>query len=115
MRHFGLRTKLFLAFGIVLLPMLLMLIVTFRTNLAWRESLILEDQHLTADAVAVQVDETFDAAIGFAWAIANDPLTQTLDPSRLDSHLKQLMERHPFYQEINIFDAQGINRGYGHL
>src|SRR5688572_9684026 len=111
MRRFGLRVKLFLAFGIVLLPVLVLLIINFRTNLDWRESLILEDQRLTAEAVAVQVDEAFNAAIGFAWAVANDPLTQTLDPNQLDAHLKQLMERHPIYQEINVFDAQGVNRG----
>ncbi|HVK56127.1 MAG TPA: histidine kinase dimerization/phospho-acceptor domain-containing protein, partial [Burkholderiales bacterium] len=115
MQRFGLRTKLFLAFGIVLLPVIVLLIINFRTNQGWRESLVLEGQRLAAEAVAVQVDGAFDAAIGFGWAVANDPLIQSMDSNRLDPHLKQLMERHPFYQEISVFDAQGVNRGYGHL
>jgi len=114
-RRFGLRGKLFTAFAIVLLPMLALLLVGFRTNLALREELILDDQRLTAEAVAVQVDSAFDAAIGLGWAVANDPLTQTLEPARLDAHLRRLIERYPFYQAISVFDAKGLNRGYGHL
>jgi PAS domain S-box-containing protein len=115
MGRFGLRTKLFLAFGLVLLPVLVLLIMGFRASVARQEALILEDQRLTAEAVAIQVDGAFDASIGLGWAVANDPLTQTLDPQRLDIHLRQLIERYPFYEEISVFDAHGINRGYGHL
>ncbi|MEN3364628.1 MAG: hypothetical protein V7606_1902 [Burkholderiales bacterium] len=115
MRRFGLRAKLFLAFGIVLLPVLILLLLGFRSNLASRESLILEDQRLTAEAVAVQIDGGFDASLGIAWAVANDPLVQTLDAQRLDRHLMQLIERYPVYQQINVFDATGLNRGFGNL
>jgi PAS domain S-box-containing protein len=115
MKWFGLRGKLFLSFGIVLLPVLLLLLVDFRQNLASREKLILDDQRLTADAVAAQVDGAFDAAMGLAWAVANDPLTRTFDSTALDAHLEQLLERHPLYQAIGVFDAAGRNRGHGHL
>jgi PAS domain S-box-containing protein len=115
MPRFSLLVKLLLAFGIVLLPVLALLITGFQSNLAWRETTILESQQLTAEAVAVQVDGAFDSAIGLAWAIANDPLTQTLDQNRLDPHLKQLMERYPLYHAIGVFDVHGVNRGYGHL
>jgi PAS domain S-box-containing protein len=115
MRPFGLRLKLFLAFGIVLLPVLVLLLMGFRSNLASRESLILEDQRLTAEAVAIQIDGVFDASLGLAWAVANDPLIQTLDAQRIDLHLKQLIERYPFYQQISVFDAHGVNHGFAHL
>jgi len=115
MPRFGLRVKLFIAFGIVLLPVLVLLIMGFQANLAWRESLILDDQRLTAEAVAVQVDGAFDASIGMGWAVANDPLTQTFDSKLLDSHLKQLMARYPFYHAIHVFDSKGMNHGFGHL
>jgi PAS domain S-box-containing protein len=115
MRRIGLRSKLFLAFGIVLLPVLALLLMGFRSNLASRQALILEDQRLTAEALAIQIDSVFDASLGLAWAVANDPLIQTLDAQRIDPHLKQLIERYPYYQQINIFDAQGVNRGFGDL
>ncbi|MEN3296209.1 MAG: hypothetical protein V7642_5462 [Burkholderiales bacterium] len=115
MRRFGLRIKLFLAFGIVLLPVLVLLLMGFRSNLASRESLILEDQRLTAEAVAIQIDGVFDASLGVAWAVANDPLVQTLDSERIDLHLKRLIERYPFYQQISVFDAQGVNHGFGQV
>ena len=115
MRHLNLRAKLLIAFGIVLLPVLVLVVMGFRANLAARAALILEDQRLTAQAVALQVDSAFDAALGLGWAVANDPTTQTLDPKRLDAHLKQLLQRYPLYHAISVFDARGNNLGYGHL
>ncbi len=111
----GFRAKLLLAFAIVLLPILALLFVNFQASLESERDSTLGDQQLTAQAVAVQVDEAFDAAVGIGWAVANDPLVKTMDPARLDPHLQRLAAQHPMYDAINVFDAQGSNRGWGQL
>ncbi|MHA3775378.1 PAS domain S-box protein [Verrucomicrobiota bacterium sgz303538] len=111
--HASFRTKLALAFAVALLPVLVLMVWGFGTDVRKSEVRILDDEQLAADAIAVQVEETFDAALGVAWAVANDPLSQTLDPERLDAHLKRLGGRHPAFETIAIFDANGLNRGWG--
>ena len=115
MLRLSLRTKLLLAFAVVLLPVLGLLLVNFQSDRQARRENVLDDQTLTAQAVAVQIDEAFDAAVGVGWAVANDPLAQTMDPAVLDPHLQLLVARHPLYDAINVFDARGLNRGWGQL
>jgi PAS domain S-box-containing protein len=110
-----LGVKLLGAFALVLLPVLITLVFGFLDRLASRQQSILDDQALTAQAVAVQVDEVFDAAIGVGWAVSIDPLVQTMDPQVLDEHLLALVARHPVYWTIAVFDANGENRGWGNL
>jgi PAS domain S-box-containing protein len=112
MSRLHLHAKLLVAFVIVLLPVLGLLSVDFLADLRRTRESILHVQFLTAQAAAVQVSETFDAAISFGWAVSKDPLLQTLDPRVLDSHLKQLTERSPLYDSVSVFDANGINRGW---
>lgn len=111
----SLRIKLLLALVVVLVPVLALLLAAFRGDVQQSEQTTLDAQLLTAQAVAVQVDEAFDAAIGVGWAVANDPLSQTMDPTLLDPHLKALVRVNPVYDSINIFDVGGINRGWGNL
>jgi PAS domain S-box-containing protein len=68
---------------------------------------------MTARSVAVQIADTFDGAIGFGWAVAQDPLMQTLDPRVLDSHLQEMVRHRPLYDSIAVYDANGVNRGWG--
>lgn len=109
----SLRGKLLGAFLAVLLPVLALLLANYENRQSSQVEASLNDQLLTAQAVAIQVDEAFDAAVGVGWAVANDPLLQTMDPSLLDPHLSDLVARHQTYDAINVFDAQGINRGWG--
>ncbi len=74
---------------------------------------MLQAQLLTAQAVSLQVDQAFDAAIGLGWAVAQDPLVQSMEPERLDRHLSMLKQHYPQYDAINVFDAEGVNRGWG--
>lgn len=112
MPRLHIHAKLLVAFGIVLLPVLGLLVVDFFADLRRTRENILDAQYMTAQAVAIQASETFDAAISFGWAVSKDPLLQTLDPRQLDSHLKALAERSPLYDSIAVFDATGLNRGW---
>ena len=115
MPRLSVRSKQLAAFAVILLPVLVLLLVSFQASLARREEYVLEEQLLTAQAIAIQVDQTFDAAIGVGCAVANDRLVQTMDPSQLDPHLQELVRRHPFYHAINVWDAEGVNRGWGNV
>ncbi|HLL00714.1 MAG TPA: cache domain-containing protein [Myxococcaceae bacterium] len=109
--HFHL--KLLLAFLAVLLPVLVLLGVDFMSGLRRTQETILEAHGMTAHAVAVQITDSFDAAIDLGWALANDPVVQSMDSSRLDAHLQRLKEHNPRYDAIGVYDAQGVNRGWG--
>ncbi|MGE5609267.1 MAG: PAS domain S-box protein [Bacillota bacterium] len=110
-----LRTKLILAFAIVLLPVLALLLVGFEAGVKQGIKNTLNAQLMTADAVAVQVDELFAAVKGVGWAVANDPTVQRMDRGQLDAHLRQLLVAHPLYEAIGVFDARGNQRGWGQL
>ncbi|QRN98532.1 PAS domain S-box protein [Archangium violaceum] len=105
--------KLLAAFVLVLLPVLGLLIAGFLSDLRRTQAFILEAQSLTAQSVAVQVSEVFDGAIGLGWAVAQDPMIRALDPGVLDSHLRTMVEHSPLYESIGVYDAQGIQRGWG--
>jgi signal transduction histidine kinase len=107
-----LRAKLLLAFVTVLLPVLVLLWVDFRANLADQEESILGDQLLTAQAIAVQVDEAFDSLCSLGWAVASNPLVHTSDPGLLDARLQQLVLREPQAELIAVYDAEGISRNF---
>ena len=110
----SLRNKILLAFLLALLPVLALLLLSFQDTLSRRQAVALDDQMLTAQAVAIQVDANFDAAVSVGYSVANDPLVQTMDPAILDPHLQALIALNPMYDAINVFDAQGRNRGWGH-
>ena len=105
--------KLLLAFATVLLPVWLLLCADLLADLRSTEGSILEAQDMTARAVAIQVTESFDAALDFGWAVANDPLVRTLDPGHLDAHLQRLNALTSRINSIGVYDATGLNRGWG--
>jgi signal transduction histidine kinase len=107
-----LRSKMLLAFGLVLLPVAMMLWLDFRAGIARQEESILESHELTAQAIALQVDEAFDALISFAWAVANDPTVRSGAPVQVDQQLRTLVGRTPQVALIAVHDADGINRGW---
>ncbi|WP_224247506.1 ATP-binding protein [Hyalangium gracile] len=109
--HF--HAKLLLAFGAVLVPVLALLSADFFSGLRRTQETILEAQGMTAQAVAVQITESFESAIEFGRAVANDPLVHTLDPTRLDAHLQALTRNSALYDAVGVYDAQGLNRGWG--
>jgi signal transduction histidine kinase len=110
----GLFGKLLLAFGLVLLPILAFLVFSFQAGLESQEATLMEDQSLTADAVAIQVETVIENATGLAWAVASMPLVGTLDPALLDPRLKRIASLNPTFDAISVFDAQGNHRGFGH-
>ena len=110
-----LNAKLLGAFLLVLLPMLILLLVGIDDRRRSSEESLVDGLLLTSQAVSLQVDETFDAAISTGWAVANDPLVQTMDPMVLDSHLTTLVSRTPEYWTIAVFNAEGVCRGWGNL
>ncbi len=110
----GLRAKLLLAFAVVLAPVLGMLLWAFHAERESQREAQLDAQLMMARAVGAQVDQAFEAALGVGWAVAQDPVVRSMDPAVLDDHLRRLRARMPLYHAINVFDAQGVNRGWGH-
>ncbi len=111
----SLRAKLFISFGILLGPVLILLLLDFRESREARVKSEVEAHLETAQALAVQIDELLDGGLGIGRAVANDDLVRSMDPARLDPHLRRLVEKVPAYDTINVFDATGLNRGWGHL
>ncbi|HYI02877.1 ATP-binding protein [Hyalangium sp.] len=109
--HF--HAKLLLAFGAVLLPVLALLSADFFQGQRRTQETILASQRMAAQAVAVQISESFESAIEFAQAVANDPLVRSLDPRTLDAHMQRLVQNSSLYDAIGIYDATGLNRGWG--
>ena len=62
--HF--HAKLLLAFGAVLLPVLVLLSADFFQGKQRTQETLLASQRMTAQAVAVQIAESFESAIEFA-------------------------------------------------
>jgi signal transduction histidine kinase len=108
-----LRAKILLAFALVLLPVAILLWVDFRTSVAREDESVLRDHTLTAQAIALQVDEAFDALIGFGWAVANDPTVLTAELSEVDARMHRLVTRAPHVAVAAVYDARGTNRGWG--
>ena len=110
----SLKTKLLGAFLLVLAPVLVLLLVAARDALQSEQKHALESQLLTAQAVAVQIDAAFDAAIQLGRAIAEDSVVRAMDPAQLDPLLVRILGEQTRYDAINVFDAGGRNRGWGH-
>lgn len=113
MPRLQLHAKLLLAFGIVLLPILALLCADFFSDERRTQQTLLDSQSMTAQAVAVQIAESFESAIEFGRAVAHDPLVRGMDSSQLDAHLQQLVKDSPLYDAIGVYDATGLNRGWG--
>ncbi|WP_224363548.1 ATP-binding protein [Hyalangium versicolor] len=107
------HARLLLAFGAVLLPILGLLSADFFSGLRRTQETILEAQGMTAQAVAVQITESFESAIEFGRAVAHDPLVHGMDPHQLDPHLQDLVRKSPLYDAIGVYDASGVNQGWG--
>lgn len=107
------HARLLLAFALVLAPLLGLLVASSLYELRQAQKAILEAQAMTAHSAAVQVTEVFDSAIGFGWAVAQDPVLQSLDPGVINPHLRKMVERSPLYASIRVYDSNGLNRGWG--
>jgi PAS domain S-box-containing protein len=113
MPRLQLHAKLLLAFGAVLLPVLALLSADFFSDRRRTQETLLDSQGMTAQAIAVQIAESFESAIEFGRAVAHDPLVRGMDSSKLDAHLQQLVRESPLYDAIGVYDATGLNRGWG--
>ena len=45
--------------------------------------------------------------------MANDSLVRSMDPTQLDAHMQGLVLRSSLYDAIGVYDATGLNRGWG--
>ena len=109
-----LRTKVLLAFAVVLMPLLLLLLAEFRASVNAQIAHALDAEEVVAEAFASQVDAMFDAAMGLGWAVAGDPLVRGFDQDdRLDQHLQRIAVRHRLFERVAAYDALGNNRGWG--
>ena len=83
MPRFSLRSKLLLAFLIVLLPMLALIVYDYNVEYWQRSEEVIDDQMRTGQAIAALVDASIDDAFAIAWSFSKDPILQHgLSPDR---------------------------------
>src|SRR4051812_40313236 len=111
MKRVGLRSKLLLGYLVLLLPILGFVVANFLQNVRFFEESVTHSQTLTAQAVAIQIEEAFDAAIIAAWTIAHDPIVQFGTSEKLNPHLHEIFRYDPDFSAIAVFSANGKLRG----
>lgn len=102
----GLQGKLLVAFGAVLVPVLVLLLLGYRGALAERKAGILQEQLVAAQAIAFQVDAAFEGALGAAWAVAEHPGVRALDPT-VGPALASIAAGQPGRVSIDLYDRGG--------
>jgi PAS domain S-box-containing protein len=110
----GLRTKLAIAFLLVLFPVLGLVLYDYLDDNGRAQGMVLQGQLRTAEAVSAMVDATFDQAVAVGEALAVDPnihAFSTTYPSLLDPYLARYNSIYPQYGNINVWDAGGQNAG----
>lgn len=110
----NLRSKLAIAFLLVLIPMLGLVIFDYLDDYRRFEDTQLESQAWMAQALATLLDTTLDQAVQVGQVLALDPTIRTLsstDPGRLDPYLTRYLTAYPQFENINVWDAQGQNAG----
>ncbi len=102
-----LRSKLSIAFLLVLFPFLGLVVYDYLRDYEIVERLSLDEQLRTAQAVGAMVDATFDQGVAVGRALAVDPVVQTLDPGQVASYLDRYRSLYPQYESVNVWDAEG--------
>ncbi|MFN7144446.1 MAG: cache domain-containing protein, partial [Myxococcota bacterium] len=105
--RFPLQLKILFGFALTLLPLVILTIREFRSDVARLERRVLEAQMITAGGVAAAVDRQLDTAIGLGWAVSLDPRVKRFDPVVVEAYLQELVQLTPFVTAIGVFDAQG--------
>ncbi|MBI2954868.1 MAG: MEKHLA domain-containing protein, partial [Chloroflexi bacterium] len=106
-----LRTKLILAFLIVLLPMLGLIAYDYSVGYRQLTGSVTEDQMRTSEAIAVLTDASIDDALSIAWSMSNDPIIRTKDYRQIDPYLEKLAPSLPQYEDVSVLDSDGNNVG----
>ncbi|MHB8991097.1 MAG: ATP-binding protein, partial [Chloroflexota bacterium] len=107
----SLRTKLAVAFLLILFPMLGLVIYDYQTDYRQESSLVLDGELRTAQAVGAMLEATFDQGVAVGEAVAVDPAIRAFDPALLDPYLARYLPLYPQYESINVWDATGRNVG----
>jgi two-component system phosphate regulon sensor histidine kinase PhoR len=106
-RPLSLRAKLILAALLVAVPSFILSLVGLYNVVQEQRALMPRADLVSATAQANLVDATIDGAIGVAWAIAESPAAQTLDPGVLGPMLTRLQPAETGITNLIVFDAGG--------
>lgn len=106
-----LRSKLAIAFVLVLAPVLGLMVHDHLADARRNEEAVLEGQLRTARAVGTMVEAIFEQGVAIGQTIAIDPTIQTLDPSRVDPFLARYLPLYPKFDALAVYDASGQNVG----
>ncbi len=110
----SLRSKLAIAFILILAPVLGLLIYDYLDDYARVQATLTQGQARTTQTLAALLDATFDQGMAVADGLAVDPNIRAFsstDPSLLDAYLARYLPVFPQYQDINVWDATGQNVG----
>ena len=110
----SLRSKLAIAFLLILVPVLGLVIYDYLDGYGRVLVTLTQGQARTTQTLAALLDATFDQGMAVADALAVDPNIRAFsstDPSLLDPYLARYLHVFPQYQDINVWDATGQNVG----
>ena len=110
----SLRSKLAVAFLLILAPVLGVLVYDYLDNYGRVLDTLTNGQAHTTETLAAYLDAAFDQAISVGEAVALDPVIRELssrNPSFLDPYLARYIKLYPQYEDMNVWDAAGNNAG----
>ena len=109
MIRMSLRSKLLLAFLIVLLPMLALILYGYRHEYGNHSETAISDQLRTAQAIAALVDASIEDGFSVAGAFSKDPIVRTMDNRQISPYFADLASFLPQLDDIAVFDMDGNN------
>jgi signal transduction histidine kinase len=103
----GLRGKLLVGAGLILLPLLGLLLYGFEQDVNRRSNSVLDGLTQTARAVGTLTDATFDDALDLARALAANPLVQARDLDQIAPYLANVDRELAQVTALAVVDASG--------
>ncbi|TAK36976.1 MAG: HAMP domain-containing protein [Chloroflexota bacterium] len=111
MPRLSLRTKLLIAFLVVLLPLLALIVYGYTVSYKQRSEDIMDEQVRTSQAIGALVDASIDDALAVAWSFSKDPIVRTMDSRQIDPYLESLATSLPQYDSLAVLDSEGNSVG----
>ena len=111
MPRFSLRQKLLATVALILLPVAVLLVREYDSDLRNATRTVLDGQMQTAQTTALLIDATFSSLEDVAWSFAKDPVILTFDPAQIDPYLRQFASLYPDFNSIVVFDSTGGSVG----
>lgn len=103
-----LRTRIVLGTLLTLLPILAILVLTYRNDHQRERDAVLDGLTQTAQTIALAVEATFDEAIVLGRTLGGDPQVRSLDAGTATARLRAVQAENPIYRNLALVDGEGF-------